>query len=253
MIAHTFAYLHHNNRRRDLLSLCIRHGKSNPGKSVTTIEYFSLNNQKCVVYHPSCDGYPTPSSNKIGCDRRRQRKLQWAEPAYDMEECNDMKLAALGAILESINNVTTDCTDFMLKPTRLQCYAISEYEEDPEEADSSSTDSSVPADSGCSVAPNQYQPASKWYGSINVGFDAPSAVVDFAGTTIDPSAVDNIWVDKNVFTNMVIEGTQLTLTANQTDRWLSRVNKSRIDFISHDGTDKLESLYSTGFPACNAE
>lgn len=170
-----------------------------------------------------------------------------------MEECNDMKLAALGAMLESINNVTTDCTDFMLQPTRLECYAISEYEEDQEEGDSSSTDSSVPADSGCSVAPNQYLPASKWYGSIYVGFDAPSAVVDFAGTAIDPSAVDNIWVDENVFTNMVIEGTQLTLTANQTNRSLSRANKSRIDFISHDGTDKLESLYSTGIPACNAE
>jgi hypothetical protein len=76
----------------------------------------------CVIYHPRCEGYPTPTTNKY-CDRR---ELQQLAPAYDQGECNNMKKEAWKAILDSAADVSAECDAFMLGGTRLECYVLDE-------------------------------------------------------------------------------------------------------------------------------
>lgn len=191
----------------------------------------------CVVFYPRCQGFPTPASNDQECRRRLEGSTTGADD--DSEECNNMKLAALEAIMESIDGVSTDCTTFMLA-TRLQCYPTDEGYASPAEP---------PSNSGCAIVPSEYPP-SIWYGAIMVGFDAPSAVVDFTGTAIDPTRIGDVWGDKNVFTSITVDGKKLILKARPKKRWLSSIKKSQINFSSHTGKDKLESLYSNGLPRC---
>lgn len=175
---------------------------------------------------------------------KAQRNLE----EISVEDCNDSKKSALAAILEAVGTVSPACSNFLLSPTFLECYQYSEYD-DSDGSTSNVEDTSPSAD--CSIEITHT--ATKWYGNLMIGFNGPSAVLDFAGTAIDPSAVTYIGGDDGVFTSTVVEGTRVVLTADDSaSRFLSLHHPVHVHFLSHHSYLALEDLGSPdGMPKCS--
>lgn len=178
-----------------------------------------------------------------------------------LEDCNAMKASILAAILDAVGIVSPGCTNFLLSPTFLECYAADVHsddgddgddEDDEDDDDSDEVSSYATASLTLDCAISATQSANQWYGRLMVGFDGPSAVLDFAATSIDPSALSDIWGDDGVFSAIVIEGTKVKLTADDSQgRFLSLKNQVHLHFSSHHSYSRLETLGGpNGLPYC---